>query len=66
MRSQRFVFLVFCTAILMFCSLVMVAQPANPAGGDPDSVPITGIEILLGVGGLLGLKKIRDSRKKQD
>ncbi len=36
--------------------------PQNPAG-DPD-VPITGIEILIGLGGLLGIKKIRDFRKK--
>jgi hypothetical protein len=38
--------------------------PQNP-DGDPDvDVPITGIEILIGLGGLLGIKKIRDIRKK--
>jgi hypothetical protein len=40
------------------------AQPGDP-GGDPD-VPITGIEILVGAGGALGLKKAWDNRKKKN
>ncbi len=40
------------------------AQPGDP-GGDPD-VPITGIEILIGAGGALGLKKAWDNRKKKN
>jgi hypothetical protein len=35
------------------------AQPPNPGGGDdPDKVPITGIELLLVSGGLLGGYKL--------
>jgi hypothetical protein len=37
------------------------AQPGNP-GGDPD-VPITGIEVLIGLGGALGLKKMMSKKK---
>lgn len=42
---------------------------AQPGGGGPDggaepSVPITGIEILLGVGAIFGAKKLLDARKK--
>lgn len=41
---------------------VVSAQPGNP-GGDPDKVPITGIEILIGAGALVGAKKMLSSRK---
>jgi hypothetical protein len=51
--------------IVMSCSLgVAFAQPGDP-GGDPD-VPITGIEILIGAGGALGLKKAWENRKKKN
>lgn len=48
-------------------SMVGYSQPpGDPAsGGDPDpTVPITGIEILIGVGGLLGARKAYNNRKK--
>lgn len=52
---------------LMGISMVM-AQPSggDPGGGsDPDNpVPITGLEILLGLGGAYGAKKLIDQRKK--
>lgn len=38
-----------------------MAQPGDP-GGDPD-VPISGIEVLIGAGALLGAKKIYTRRK---
>lgn len=38
--------------------------PGDPADGDPD-VPITGIEILVGLGGAFGAKKYFDLRKKK-
>lgn len=49
---------------VVFCLLVLTAsaQPGPPP--DPD-VPITGIEILLGIGGLFGVKRLYDSRKKK-
>lgn len=43
--------------------MIAYAQPGDP-GGDPD-VPITGIEILIGAGGALGIKKMLQKRKKK-
>ena len=58
-------FLIRATLIFIFLSTatLLLGQPGDP-GGDPD-VPITGIEILLALGGLLGAKKIYDARKKK-
>lgn len=40
------------------------AQPGgDPGGGGNPSVPITGIEVLLGIGGALGVKKLVAKRK---
>ena len=54
-------------AILLFLALqVSKAQPGGGGpggGGDPD-VPITGIELLLVAGGLLGVRKFIKSRRK--
>jgi hypothetical protein len=67
MRSLRLAFLGICLAVLFMASpFNVLAQPGDPVNGDPDTVPITGIEILIGLGGLLGIKKMRDLRKKQD
>lgn len=55
--------LIFCfIAIFFFATGGLLAQPGDP-GGDPD-VPITGIEILLGLGGVLGVKRILGLNKK--
>lgn len=53
-----FFLLIFC------CTSLAMAQPGEP--GDPDAgiVPITGIEILLTAGGLLGAKRIYDSKRR--
>jgi len=54
------------TAILfgfIFFAASLIAQPGDPGGGvDPD-VPITGIEILLGIGGALGIKRALNKKK---
>ena len=42
--------------VLVLLPLLGVCQPGDP-GGDPD-VPITGLEILLGGGAILGVRKI--------
>ena len=53
--GSGFVILVFAT----FLSVTAFAQPGSPGNGqDPDEVPITGIEILLVGGGLLGARKV--------
>ena len=65
MRSLRFAFFGICICVLFMASpLNVFAQPGDPAV-DPDTVPITGIEVLIGLGSLLGVKKIRDLRKKK-
>ena len=45
-------------------TISVIAQPGDP-GGDPD-VPITGIEILITLGGLLGVRKFLRSKSKSD
>lgn len=47
---------------LIFVSFTLLAQPGDP-GGDPGAVPITGIEILVGIGVSLGLGKFLKSKK---
>lgn len=51
---------------LVLLSSAAIAQPGDP-GGDPGSnpVPITGLEILIGIGASLGIKKLfsRDNEK---
>lgn len=49
-------------ALLLTFSFTVSAQPGPP--DDPD-VPITGIEILMGVGGLLGLRKLYSKGRAQ-
>lgn len=49
---------------LLFTASSVLAQPGDP-GPDPD-VPITGIEVLIGAGGALGVKKILDKKKRKN
>ena len=68
MKGQYMVCLkrVLALSFLMCVSAcVLYAQPGDP-GPDPDVVPITGIEILIGAGGALGLKKLLNKRKKSN
>ena len=49
--------------VFLLCSLYSWAQPGG--GGDPGgNVPITGIEILLGLGGALGVKRLMGVKEK--
>ena len=55
-------FFLLCLVIFsMHCS--SFAQPSDPQNGTPD-VPITGIEILIGAGALIGARKIARLRRK--
>lgn len=48
----------------MICSFMSLAQPGgDPGGGGNPTVPISGIEILLGVGGLYGARKFLQKKK---
>jgi hypothetical protein len=40
------------------------AQPGDP-GGDPD-VPISGVEWLIGAGGIYGIRKLMKKNKQSD
>ncbi|MBX2916313.1 MAG: hypothetical protein KF856_13665 [Cyclobacteriaceae bacterium] len=53
--------LVLSSLLCMVAVAVSIAQPGNPSG-DPD-VPITGIEILLTLGGLIGIKRFLATKK---
>lgn len=59
--------LVLSTAFWLFVVLTGAAQPGGSGSDDPgpgDPVPISGIEILIGLGSLYGAKKVYDSRRK--
>jgi hypothetical protein len=50
------------SGILIGCALMAMAQPTGGGPGTP-AVPISGIEILLGAGALLGAKRLYNLRK---
>ena len=52
-----------CLALCVLALTVANAQPGDPANA-PD-IPITGIEILIALGGILGIKKLI-ARKKSN
>lgn len=61
MKLNYFICRLLLSTVLCMVVFVGFAQPGNP-GGDPD-VPITGIEILVALGGFLGIKKFVDRKK---
>ena len=62
MRSIRVIFIFIS---LWTTPLVSFTQPGDPAGDPDNHVPISGVEVLIGAGGLIGVKKIHDSQKKK-
>ena len=61
MRSKPVYRIAALIGIILFTALIANGQPTDPAG-DPD-VPITGIEILIALGGALGIRKFLTSKK---
>jgi hypothetical protein len=55
--------LFFLVCLNLFSEGAVFSQPGNP-GGNPD-VPITGIEYIIGLGGLYGVRKILASAKNK-
>ena len=51
--------------LLLLMALPVLAQPGDP-NTDPDAVPLTGIELLIGAGALWGAKKIYNRNKENN
>ena len=62
-RKRIIVTLFFAAAALTVFCQPGAGDPVE-GGAKPGTVPISGIEILIGLGGLLGAKKIFDSKRK--
>jgi len=48
--------------VLLFTAVRLFAQPSDP-NADPD-IPITGIELLMALGGALGIRKLISDKRK--
>jgi hypothetical protein len=57
--------LAFIIAFFSLLPIVMAQPPGDPGGGSDPDVPITGIEVLLGVGGVLGARKLMKRKKSR-
>lgn len=55
--------LVFLFIFFSLISSTMAQPPGDPGGGSDPDVPITGIEVLLGLGGAFGAKKLMKRKK---
>ncbi len=53
-------------AIFLIVSLSAKAQPGNPGGGTDPDVPITGIEILIGIGSAFGVSRFFKGKGKSN
>lgn len=62
MRGSKIIFMVG----FMAASISLLAQPGPGNPPPPNPVPINGVELLLGAGALLGMKKLWDQRKKSE
>lgn len=63
MKLNLFIQRLLLSTILCLVVFVATAQPGDPSS-DPD-VPITGIEILLAIGGALGLRRFLSSKQRR-
>lgn len=53
------------TLIFVLISSFVWAQPGDPPPDPGEPVPITGIEILIGAGAALGLRKFYQKKKSE-
>ena len=60
-KSRRPVYILL--IVCLMATFEAIGQPEHPTG-DPDTVPISGLEVLLGAGALLGLKKLLGNKKE--
>jgi hypothetical protein len=55
---MRLILFILCFSITSFSAISQPGPPGDPGGGSGNpTVPITGIEILVGIGGLLGASR---------
>jgi hypothetical protein len=64
MRATKLTIIVLSLFLTAHLNAQIPPTPPNPGGGT-NPTPITGIEILLALGGLFGVKKVIDFRKKK-
>lgn len=66
MTARRLLIFLLCIVVLFIWNTTDVfGQPTPPGDGtDPDSVPITGIEYLIGGGLAYGIRSLLKARKK--
>jgi len=60
LKKTLYTFLVVC----ILSVLPAFGQPEDPSN-DPDTVPISGLELLLGAGALLGVKRLMGKKKEE-
>ncbi len=63
MKLNTFLLRSIFSAVLCLLVIAVYAQPGDP-NSDPD-VPITGIEILIALGGFLGLRRFIQSKQRR-
>lgn len=61
--ARLFIFILGMISVTIHLSAQVGPGFGDPSNGNP--TPITGIEILLALGGLFGVKKVIDFRKKK-
>lgn len=47
----------YLVVLFLICANVLLAQPGDPGGGGNPTVPISGIELLIGVGAAYGITR---------
>jgi len=70
LRFLRFSILLFVFLVIGLASYAQTPPSIGPNAPpdpvqDPDTVPITGIEILIGAGALMGARRLRQQHKSK-
>jgi hypothetical protein len=48
--------------ILLFLTGSLLAQPGDPGGGENPTIPFSGVEYVLAIGGLFGLRFLKKKK----
>ncbi len=63
MKLNTLLLRIIYSTVLCLLAIGVYAQPGDPSS-DPD-VPITGIELLIALGGFLGLRRFMSSKQRR-